>query len=224
MCLGPEMIIPALFSGASFIMNKKAQGKERDARDSAAAYSRTRNKIQQEQADATAVAASNQYAPGSIEDLLAKAQAEREGATDIDIAPGLDQDYAGSAPDAFKKDIGRKVVESVAEGKEQSKRTAKLNSISDALFTNSLGTADAARSISTNLGNISGNRAVSAYEMELAPRAGEGKRTVADLFGFAGDMSNIYMATGVPSKSIFSAPWTPRPGVKVPQLDWTPVR
>ena len=218
MCTGVAiagLAAAAAGSASTFVANKN----DRKKRDSISESYRTRNLINQGKADSEAALAAKQYEPGNIQDLLAQSEADRNAALPVEAAPDSDNLYAGAAPDGLKKDISRKIVESVDKGKKEAQATSKLNSISDALFTNNLGNIDSGRQISGINSNVAGDSRTADFELSQAGRGSEGLRTVADVFNFGGQAASLYGATGVPKP--FKSSWTPNSGTpSIPTSSW----
>ncbi len=216
MCLGAEAAwVPAVMSAVGTGLSMRAQSKTRDKQDAVAQYYQQQARQRQGQALDKVRGAIDMYQkPQQKMDDLTD---EQLATLDAQTAPGLEEDFAGSAPDSLKKDIARRVVDSVEQGKEETRNMAELQSFGDLFQRAGQGAQDLGSEVGMLNDFTRGETDTMRFEMSQAPRAGQGLNTIADLFKAGGQMANFAYATPSPRQ-----PWTMPQGASMG--NWSPIR
>lgn len=198
MCMGPEVALAAGLAGAGTGFDMLGQSKTRKAQGRVADRYRRKNRANQRAATGEAEDMIGRYEPAAILESLGEAESERAGVLDIGKMPGLEVDYTGAAPREVKQNIGRQINEAVGQGRKESADLGRLKSYTDTLFNIQQENARPADMIGMYGDFTRGDQRSMGLEMDEASRAGKGMHTIADLFKGAGQMANLYHATGTP--------------------------
>jgi hypothetical protein len=213
----PLILLPLILAAAGSATAAMAQNRVNRKQQSIADYYRNKNLSLRKQAMAQVNPAIDQYGAGDIAAKMQKSEDDRNRVLIPEKAPGSDVDYTGSAPEATRRNISRRIIDTIKTGREETARLNKISSYGDAMYGNRLATIRP-RDMVSMLGNFAqGNSNLVPMEMDQAQHAGDNLNLISDLFKMGSQMSSMYMATGKPMAS--GAPATSgnwRPGMVRP--------
>jgi hypothetical protein len=157
-------------------INQQKLGKEADARMRESLAQQERPVVEQNQAADTAI-------------RQQKYDQQPTAASDAFIANP-------SAPKEVKSEIAARMVDAMRRGRQQSQALARLGGTSDAQFTGQTGLLRSGQDLNRIGGMSRASSAILPYELQDANRAGEGWRTVSDLFNIGSMGYGLYNMAG----------------------------
>src|SRR3990167_6516098 len=134
MGFGPEMSIPSVLSVAGSAIGGRAQKQVNRKQSQVADYYRQKNLTNRNQAMAFADQGINEYTPDSVQAKMTQGAEDRNRILLPETGPNMDRDYTGGAPDVTRRDISRRIIDTVKAGREETSRLSRLNSYGDMMF------------------------------------------------------------------------------------------